>query len=190
MTAPSKNVILVNGLGATKEVEVRTHRADFGPGCPGYRIESNTAIQGVNLQNRLFLLLEGRAILVLDHVRLPHEGRVESRLHTEMDPHLTGSTVLLQGERQQCSLSLASDRPAALHLAGALLTSPAEPVQVLRWVTRGLHESATFAALYVPGDEPGKVTISTKEEQIDVLAQVAGHDYRFSLTSELTPAAP
>src|SRR5690606_5334867 len=89
-SAPSKNTILIGGVGITGYSTVRMTDLTL-PGARGYHLDASDCF-GVMRDGpmteycaRAFLLLTGAggpAALILDAIELPHTGRVESRLHT------------------------------------------------------------------------------------------------------------
>ncbi|HWL50989.1 MAG TPA: heparinase II/III family protein [Chthoniobacteraceae bacterium] len=186
--AASKNVVLINGLGGTSPSCVTTLPLDPGPGLRGFRLDA-TAILGesydgarpLNYHHRLFLMIEGRAFLILDSLELPQVGLGELRFHTEMTPTAGEASVLLNGRRQKGAISLASNQPGRLLQGTALQTLPGlEPVHVIRWLTHGLHHRIVFASLFVPGETPTPLRVNVEGDRVAVTLELAG--VRRSLT--------
>lgn len=180
-TPPSKNTILVNGVGIARPSRVDTALV-AGAGVRGVRLDASGAMgesrngAAVRFCGRLILLLHEQAVLVLDRVVLPFPARVESRQHSFATPTVGEAQVGLRGKRQHLSLRYAADQPALLATARNAPTTPTqEGAHVLRWCSRTLvSEAITLATLMLPGEQDGQVGVTTTNDLITVRVQAAG----------------
>lgn len=187
MVPQSKNVPLVDGVGITPESCIDPVPVRYATAA-GVRLDATAAIGGARQDEplaafcgRLFLMLGSDAVLVVDRIELPHEGRVESRLHTRARVEQTGNGARLVGERQRLTLAFAANHPFELTVAPTIPTTPGDNATVLRWCGPvELGEDYWMAALLVPGEAdaavelaPGvdgtRVDVRIGEQRTDVL---------------------
>lgn len=181
MSAASKNVMLVNGVGLPLG-KVQT-RAISGPGWEGILLEA-TAVAAVGspveLYGRAVLLLQGKALLVLDRVQLRHAGLGEVRYHTRARLQRQRAAARLQGEAHSLHLAFAANVPARLSRSRGLPTSPRrEPETVLRWMTQGKHRELVLATLLTP-DGPGRISLNAAQRTL----RAAGKGFAAALRYE------
>ncbi len=178
MSAASKNVMLVNGVGLPRgRVETQTVA---GPGWEGVRLDA-TALASVgspvDLYARAVLSLGGRGLLVLDRVRVHHAALGEVRYHTRSRAHLARASARLQGERHSLHLACAANVPARLTRTQGLPTSPSRaPETVLRWLTEGKHCDLVLATLLTP-EGRGRLTLDPARRTL----RATGPGYRVAL---------
>jgi hypothetical protein len=189
-TPPSKNTILINGVGVTGNSTVTTQPVRLA-GAVGFRMEA-TAAMGVmrdgpaaRFCGRLFLLIRGRAALILDRVDLPHVGRVESRMHTLAHVQFASVHARLTGQRHSMHVSYACDVPASLHRAIAPQTPPGPEATMLRWCTQGQVPAATLATLLCPGRGPSTLSLATRGGRITIAASGRGWHWSGSVSPRL-----
>jgi hypothetical protein len=113
----------------------------------------------VRFLGRLVLLLPGPAILIVDRAELPQVGRMESRLHTFGRVRMGRGTAVIRRGGESLALTFACTAPALLNTAVDAPTSPGPAPTMLRWRTRGLHETMTMAMLLRPGGRPGRLEL-------------------------------
>ncbi len=163
-----------------------------GRGLSGIRIDATEAM-GLSRDNepaarfcgRLFLMLGGRAFLIVDRVVLPHTGRVESRAHTYASVATQDAGAALTGERQSMRIAYACNVPATLHTALTAPTTPGQPANVLRWCTDRLHKDVIMATLLSPGDAEAQVRIEPAGRGFAVNVAAGSLKRRVALTDRL-----
>ncbi|MGC9349207.1 MAG: hypothetical protein ACP5JG_13770, partial [Anaerolineae bacterium] len=138
---------------------------------------------------RCFLLLEERVGLIVDRVKLPHPGRVESRLHTFADVTLGERRALLQGEDSALNLVFDATVPGLLTSAATAPTTPTAPsATVLRWCTEGrAHDDVTLVTLLSPGIDDVTVTVGRQEAAIHLVVEGPTWCRTLSLSDQLMP---
>jgi hypothetical protein len=174
MSAASKNVMLVNGVGLPRgEVETR---AISGPGWEGIGLDATRVASvgsPVELYGRAVLMLGGKAVLVLDRVILRHAGLGEVRYHTRAHLERRKASARLQGAAHSLHLAFAANVPAHLARGEGLPTSPTrQPETVLRWVTEGKHREMVFATLLTPNGR-GRVSLNQRQRAV----RASGEDF-------------
>jgi hypothetical protein len=157
MTPLARNTLLINGVGIANDSAVTTQAVTIGRDIKGFRLDATQAMgsmrdgSAAKFCGRVFLMLAGRALLIVDRFELPHTGRVESRMHTYAKAVIKGDRATLRGERERLAVSWACDAPAALHRGITTPTTPGRSATVLRWCVKELLETATMATLLVTG---------------------------------------
>jgi hypothetical protein len=164
---PSKNTLLVNGVGIVPGSALESTALVRGPGVVGVRLEATTAFgtmrdgQACTFAGRLVLLVANRVALLVDHVALPHVGLIEARLHTAAKVRARRAGALLEGQREALQVACASTVPAAFASGTDVPTSVGTaPTTVLRWGTPKQVPAATFATLLAPGREAATVALT------------------------------
>jgi hypothetical protein len=169
MSGAAKNVMLVNGVGLPRGA-VET-RAVSGPGWEGILLDATRlAAVGspVELYARAVMMMEGKAILVLDRVIMQHAGLGEVRYHTRGRVRRGKSSARIQGARHALSLSFAANVPAHLARSQGLPTSPTRaPESILRWLTDGKHREIVLATLLAP-EGGGRVALDAEAGRVRV----------------------
>ena len=159
MIPMSKNVLLVDGVGIARPTSVPT-RSFQSPWGPAVRLDAAAALgagrrgnDGVVSYHRLFVLLPGKGLLVVDAVKRPHPSLFEQRFCTSVQAEICAGGFLLKGLRQRASLACTCSVATGLHTASAPVTQPrGDPPTLLRQITQLLHEQIVMAALLVPGE--------------------------------------
>lgn len=207
-TPASKNVVLISGAGIMKPSRVVTREIRLNSDAVGLNIDATLAMgpsrdkPAVESYHRSYLMIDRKALLVLDNVILPFDGKFESRLHTPMsitlpqevssDVARTFCEIQLTGERQKAQLHLASSAPSKLYLAESLSTSPVKPVHVIRWIGATLSKQMAFATLIMAagdthestGDAP-RVSLTAHADGVDVELNLPWGQKTFKLTADL-----
>jgi len=190
VTPASKNVILINGVGIERDSTVAS-RVVRAPGLTGIRMDATEAM-GVSRDGpaaefcgRLFLMIRGKVVLIVDRVLLPHDGRVESRAHTFADVRAHVAGAALKGEREQMSVAYACNVPATLHAALTAPTTPGKPATVLRWCTDRLHTDVIMATLLSPGNRKARVEIEPAGGGFHIVVESPAVSRRVALTGKL-----
>jgi len=192
MTPASKNTLLINGVGIAGKSTVRTQTVRL-KGAEGIRIDGTRAFgqmrdgRTARFCGRLFLMLSGRAFLIIDRVELPFTGRVESRLHTHGDLRLGKEGARIKGQKERLRVAYASDVPASLHAAADAPTTPGRESTMLRWCTDGLYTAVTMATLLSPGAGPARVTLNTTGPHIVAEVKCSALSRRLTLSKRLRP---
>ncbi len=192
MTPASKNTLLINGVGIAGESTVRTQTVRL-KGAEGIRIDGTRAFgqmrdgRTARFCGRLFLMLSGRALLIMDRVELPFTGRVESRLHTYGGVRLTKRGARIKGRKERLRVACASDVPASLHMAVDAPTTPGRESTMLRWCTDGLYTAVTMATLLSPGAGPARVTLNTTGPHIVAEVKCSALSRRLTVSKRLRP---
>lgn len=169
--ADSKNTLLVGGVGMAHP-GVAEAAVVAVAGYPGIRLDATAAYRigsmgnpTVSFVGRLFLLLAGRCLLILDRVELKHTNRIEVRLHSYARVKPSAAGARLVGEAATATVAFAASVPCVVAHSWTTPTNPAAPqARVLRWATTGLHDAVTFATLVVPGRQRGSVTLTVGGE--------------------------
>ena len=165
---PSKNTILINGVGVAGKSRVATTPVKL-PGIKGFRLDASTCFgeqrDGPVAEAcvRTFLLLPKAAgVLIVDAIKLPHVGRAEARLHSFAEVAITGDRVHFTGKRQKMTAAFASNEPAKLHTAVNAPTTPGVGANMIRWCVSKLHERFVMATLLCPGKRAASVKMEMK----------------------------
>jgi hypothetical protein len=138
---------------------------------------------------RCFLMLEEHAVVIVDRIRLPHPGRVESRLHTLADVTLGEQRACLQGEASALNVIFGATVPGLLASATTAPTTPAEPsATVVRWCTEDrAHDDVTLVTLLSPGASDAAVSVRREDGVIILEVSDASRQRTLSLSEELRP---
>lgn len=176
----SKNALLVNGVGITAGSSLDRTDMLRVQGFPGIRMDATHAMgtacydkPAVSFCGRVFLLLPGPALLIVDRLLLPHVGRVESRIHTFGDTKLTRNGATIRGKKERLRIAYASNIPAALRASSTAPTNvEADSATLLRWGTRGLEHDIVLAALLTPGASATKLLLTQRRSRIVVTVTV------------------
>jgi hypothetical protein len=191
-TPPSKNTILVNGVGISRPSRVAMTQVT-GIGVRGVRLDASEAMGksrdggAVRFTGRLVLLVDEQAVLLVDRVIVHFPARAESRLHTHTTPTLSAAGALLQGKRQALTLVYAADRPAILVTAKNAPTTPTqEGANMLRWCTQKLvADAVTLVTLMLPGQQKGELTVTSDATTITITGQAGALKLALRLDAEL-----
>ncbi|MCX5660709.1 MAG: heparinase II/III family protein [Planctomycetota bacterium] len=185
----SKNVVLISGVGVAGPSTVTTTKLDLGKGVHGLHIDATAAMGAMRdgpvaqLYSRAFLSLRDKAMLIVDHVKLPHPGRFESRFHTTAEVKVqagaSGDSVTLRGERQSMRVVLAASEPAAIHTGANCPTTPGRDSTAVRWCVRRLQTEVVMATLLVPGR--GSATLKIEPGKAGPKLTAAGTGWRVGL---------
>jgi len=192
----SKNTLFIGGLpasrirkGGTPRVETTTLQLPTGPAM---RLEATKAFWlgtgNPKFVCRLFAVIDDKALLVLDRVIGRKGNAVEARAYTLKDTVFGESDVLLTGEFETARMTFASDRPAILRQASALMTLGSEtPPVMMRWQTLNMERDVTLATLLSRGEGKVMLDIQTQEDRIIVTASGDGWAHTVALSSRLEP---
>jgi len=192
----SKNTLLINGVGITPGSSLdRTERIRL-PGAEGVRLVATSAFSTMRdgpvaaFCGRVVLLLDRRAVLIIDRVELPHPGRVESRMHTFATVKTVPSGALIRGERRTLRVAYACDVAAGLFTAVTAPTTPTDsPATALRWCTlERLPTTVTMATLLSPGSGAAKAQLKLTGGRLVVTVGGRGWRKSLKLTRRLRPA--
>ncbi len=201
----SKNTLFINGVGIAADSSVTTCVVRLA-GAEGIRIDATSAM-GVVIEGpatgwhgrrfaaagfcgRLFLMLKGRAFLIIDRFEIPFPGRFESRMHTYADVAVRRSGAVITGKRQRLRVACACTVPAAVHTAAGAPTTPGKGATMLRWCPQGQHKTVTMATLLSPGAGPAKVGLVEKDGGIVVNASGKGWSSRVKVSKRLMTTTP
>ncbi len=187
----SKNVILINGVGIAHGSSVAS-KLVRGRGLSGIRIDATEAMglsrddePAARFCGRLFLMLGGRAFLIVDRVVLPHDrpGRV-ARAHLRV--------------RCDAGRRRGADRRAPEHADRLRLQRPGQAAhgphrahdarqvgQRPALVYRRLHEDVIMATLLSPGDAAAQVRIEPAGRGFAVNIAAGSLKRRVALTDRL-----
>ncbi len=188
-TPPSKNTILINGVGVTKPARVETEALRH-PGAAGIRMDGTGAMgesregPAAEFCGRLFLMLDGRAFLIVDRVELPFEGRVESRMHTYAEANVGRDGAELERDGVRAAVRYGCSVPACLHRALSAPTTPGRPSTMLRWCTDGLEREVVMVTLLCRGGR-GRAELEVTDGHVVVECSTPGWTHRVELTPEL-----
>ncbi|MBE7466130.1 MAG: heparinase II/III family protein [Planctomycetes bacterium] len=188
----SKNTILINGVGVAEPSRVKTRPLDLGRDV-GLLLDARSCMGGMRdgpsarFCARLFLLLEGKALLIVDRVVTPHPARIESRLHTYAKVTAGKNRARIAGRRHRLQAAFASNLPAGLFQARTAPTTPGPSAAVLRWCTEKLHQSFVFATLLVPGSTPARVELDASKTGIRLSLRAGAWSRKLRLSLNLQP---
>jgi hypothetical protein len=193
MSAQAKNTILIGGVGLSRPAEVPI-KPIRRAGLLGFHLDASQAIriesrgQMVAAVYRAFLMIESRALLIVDRVMLRQPNRVESRFHTFAGVTTGDGEVRLHGTRERLVAAFGASVPLALRTATDAPTTPRAPAATLvRAMTEGLHQDAVIATLLVPGSESARVTVDTGRTGVDLHIRARGFAQTIRLTTTLMP---
>jgi len=153
----SKNGIFLNGVGISAAARTECSEVS-GEGFRGIRMDATEAFGRVEdggppalFCGRLFLMLQKRAILILDEFHLRFPGVVESRFHTFESVESTESSALIRGTNNTLQLAIGSNEESFLKPGTGLPTHPARrPDSILRHVGRNKVSRCVLGTLLVP----------------------------------------
>ena len=198
LRADTKNAILVSGVGMAQPGTSQTSLTTVD-GCPGIRIDATAAYRiGATpdpvgpFVGRLFLLIEGACVLIVDRIELAHANRIETRMHTYARLLTQEHSAVIEGKGGAVlQVSLAATLPCCVATS---LTTPTNPkdlqAHVLRWATVALHEAVTFATLLVPGTSAADVSITEQDHAMAIAIQAGPLQRRLTIPNRLGPAGP
>lgn len=193
----AKNTIFVAGLPPANPRSGMAHAAESRfqlPAGPALRIDASSAYRlghGAARVYRLFTVLGDRGLLVLDRVETRAANPVEVRAHTDKEAAFATNDVVLTGSCETARMTFASDRPAVLRRASALLTNPrAVPPTVMRWQTLDPVAAVTMASLLTRGSSPVTLSLVPRDRTVEVVATGEGWTNGFILSSQLQPLEP
>jgi hypothetical protein len=153
-SAPSKNTILINGVGITQESEVATELIKSGD-IQGIRIEATEAFgksrdgNAASFGGRLFVLLNRDTILIIDRIETKFPARMETRFHTYAQSEIRKDSAQLVSQDVKMNVIFASNVPSVLTSAQDALTTPGKVPTVVRWCTQGRDLTAvTFVTMF------------------------------------------
>lgn len=190
-TAPSKNTILINGVGIAGKSTVKTMLVRHGK-LRGVRIDATEAMGGSRdggastFCGRLFLLLSPETVLIVDRIETKFPARMEMRMHTYTHARFAKDRADLKQGRARLSVRYACDVPAALCTAVGAPTAPGKGATMLRWCTKDRsHTAVTFATLLVRGSGPASVKLETKKSGLAAICRAKGKTVRVRLSTRL-----
>lgn len=194
----SKNGLIIAGLGPgvrPGQGPVQAQPATYHlPTGPMLRLDASqsywTTRANPKLVVRAFLILGNDGLLVLDRMVAPAGHPVEARAYTEKRATFAERDVLLEGDFETARMTFASDRPAVLREAVALLTNAsADPPTMMRWQTVRSEPAVTMASLLTRGSDPVRLAIESSDAAIVVTAEGREWSHRIELTPALEPIA-
>jgi hypothetical protein len=164
MSPPSKNTLLIDGVGIAGNSTATTTMVTR-PGLRGVRLDATTCMgdspdaMRATACARLFLLLDGRAALIVDRMILSHAGRVEARFFTPANVAFTKTGATLRNGKTVLRAAFAANVPATLHRAASIPTTPQKPATMLRWCGDRQHQDFILATLLSPGSTAPRIEI-------------------------------
>lgn len=156
----TKNTILINGVGIAVGSALGKTEVVRAPGVEGIRMDATQAMgstrrgqDAASFCGRVVLMLDGRALLVVDRIELPFAGRVESRMHTYQRARCFQHSALIRGSQARLRVAYAADVDAVLVEARPAPSDPLEPAPtMLRWCSTNRDDKCfTLATLLCPG---------------------------------------
>jgi hypothetical protein len=187
---PSKNVLLVDGVGILRPSSVET-RLLRGPGWSAIRLDMAEAMGGsrggvgvADFYARLFLLLEDRAAVIVDQLKLRHTSRLEARFHTYSPVEFGQRDALIRGQRATLRAAFAATVPSTLYRGIDCLTNPRPDrvSTVVRWCTdTRTHREAALVTALIPGEAPAAVTVQSTPGALEITLP----GYRLTLSDTL-----
>jgi len=179
----SKNSIFVNGVGIAEKSAASASLIE-GEDYTGFYFDATktmgTMRDGDNAAycGRAILLLDKRAVLIVDQVELAHAGLMESRLHTFCDIEFRDEDVLVQGRKNRLHISFASTQPALVKRGMGLPTNPKRsPDNIIRHLNTGKIFRMTLCQLLVPN---GTGSVALQETATGLQIETSG-DVPFKL---------
>lgn len=173
MSAASKNVLLVNGVGLPQPATVRT-TAINGAGWEGVLLDLAAAMSvgsPVKLCGRAVLMLNQAALLVVDRVTLQHAGLAEARYHTYARVERQKTSAWLRGQHEALHLAFAANVPAITRPALGLPTQAEnQPERIIRWLTRDKQEEMVLVTLMTP-NTTGRVVLNARKRTIHAMGR-------------------
>lgn len=189
----AKNTVLINGVGLAHPGAVRTAVADLGAGLRGIRMDA-TGTTGpsrgdgplARFCGRLFVVLQGRALLVVDRLSANFSTLLESRLHTPRRVMLGENGAVLAGRKHRVEVSYACSVPAGLFRAEDAPAWPeaGECSTMLRWVTAAREREVAMATL-LTADVRGSVEVVPEGRGYAVRTVVGREKTTLRLTAKL-----
>jgi hypothetical protein len=174
----SKNTILINGIGIEKDSAVQTQAVTVAD-AQGFRIDATEAFgkahrgTGPLFAGRLLLLLRGKALLVIDQVKLPFAGWVESRLHTHAQTAVDQQRVKLTGKRQSATIVIAASQALFIKTGQGIPSAPKTPADTLiRIMADDKVDASTIACLFTPGGVDSSLLIKETESELIVSGSI------------------
>ncbi len=199
VSSQSKNTLLINGVGVAAGSSVLTETfANLArgegelTGSPAVRLDASDAMgtmrDGPVAKRclRLFVMLGGEAVLVLDRIVLPHPGRAEARLLSPAPVSVDDAHATVLGQRAALHGRFAANVPAHLHTALTAPTTPGPSRHMLRWCTNRLHTDMVLGTL-LAAEEPAALTLHV-DARIHIHARTGEHVHELCFDDELRPA--
>ena len=187
MTPPSKNTLLINGVGVEKDSRVATRLVRIG-GHRGVRLDATEAMGRMQYGpvtaycTRTFVMIEDFAVLIIDRVEPSAFAHCETRIHTRARVNRQSGGAVLRGERQSARISWAADVPAQLHVSQDAMTVPTSgPPSLVRWCTVGLQQRVTLATLIVAGLRKSRVRVDWAGSRLIAQATIGNRTFRLPI---------
>lgn len=167
MRPDAKNVPFIGGVGIAHPATVNTVPIRLGP-CRGFHLRGPDAIR-ISLYNkplvkeldRLFLILEDKAFLVIDRMALAAPNRYESRFHTLARVEPRASCVRLNGRHARMTLTTACTVPFLVTTGQGAPNNPLDtPTTLVRIFSRDLVPSLVLASVFTPGAAPARAELT------------------------------
>ena len=149
----------------------------------------------VDFAARLFLMLEGKAFLIVDRFELPQTGRAEVRMHSFANLVADDKQgFLLAGDLEKLRIAYACDVPAVTATAVACPTKPERgvPTCCAGVLLPGLTGRSQWQRCSVPGDAPASVAVGHRRHRPalgGVRPRLAHGVIDFAAFGSMTPAA-
>jgi hypothetical protein len=182
-SAASKSTIFVDGLGCEEDVECGTTEVVRGDGLLGIRIDGSGVFmpfwQRRMFIGRLFLMVENRYWLVIDHIYSPakHDRHwAESRFHTLAYDERGDDWVSLKVDDQQMMMTFASLGRAVMQESKGLPVAPKVQTTILRWMGANATSDNLHVTALNPGSEKLLVKVKKAADGKDYVIEVSGED--------------
>ncbi len=177
----SKNTLFIGGLsvyqGSPRQrgnQPARVHETHYQlPTGPALRLDATVAFWLTRgepyVVARMFVILEDKGLLVLDHVHARGGHPVEARTFTDKQVSFEENSVFLEGQFETARMTFAANVPAVLRKAPALLTDGHRtPPTMMRWQTLRQGNFVTLASLLTRGSDAFDVVIDGGRDAIRV----------------------
>lgn len=160
-SASSKNTIFINGVSTANPATVKTRMISDGD-FDGFVIDATQAMGPSRFSlaalycGRALVMLQKKALLLIDRVVTQHAALFESRLHTFSKAAFKVDEVQIQGKRERLHLAFAADQPFILRQATGIPSSPTrEPDTMIRLVSQKKETAMTLCCLLTPNGTGG-----------------------------------
>jgi len=191
----SKSTLFVDGLSCAEGAQCDKTEIVKGRHVVGVRIDATSAIwrhMPVKFIGRLFLFVENRYWLVVDHVLGRNAAKrlgIESRFHTYAKCKVGRDWVSLKSGREWMQMTFAALQPGILQESIGTPPLPAkELTRIFRWMGRARAEDNFHVAALNPGKEKLALDLSVETGNTYVIevTEPDGTRRRILLGSKLT----
>jgi hypothetical protein len=154
LNATYKNTLFINGVGPVPGSRTESEEVVRGDGVYGLRKDASKAmVTDPGFCGRLALMVDDRALVIIDRVETDGLSRVEARMHSFQDVEFGETGAMIRGQEESLRVTYASLEEAGLFEATTAPVNPQNPSgTMLRWCPLKLYREAVLVTLLTPGE--------------------------------------